>query len=271
MTGMDRDMIHSLQNTLLKRVLKYLRLAKYRKKDGLFVIEGPCLLEEIFRHPERFTCDTVLYREGYDFVSDDLSSKNAGQVREVVTWVWEKAFPEHKSSMSVVALCRRQHDDDVPPVLPRARPVLLLDRIQDPGNLGSLLRSAVGSGFSHIFLSTGSVDAWSPKVLRAGMGAHFRLHIFEFLELTDFIVSNRQNLALVAEPGSLDFFNLTLQTDACFFLGNEGEGLARSIVDHPYVQAVYIPMCAGMESLNVAMAATICCFEWHRQCRSTKL
>ncbi len=141
---------------------------------------------------------------------------------------------------------------------------LLLEDIQDPGNLGSLLRSAAAAGCDAVFLSKGCADAWSPKVLRGGMGGHFGLSVHERVDL----------LALAAEfPGKLlatslraktSLYDCDLRATLGFVIGNEGVGVSPSLLE-VVSQQITIPMPGKMESLNVAAAASICLFEAVRQ------
>ena len=145
-----------------------------------------------------------------------------------------------------------------------SRFVLLLEDIQDPGNLGSMLRSAAAAGCDAVFLSTGCADAWSPKVLRAAMGGHFTLDIHE-----------RQGLLSVAKafPGTLlaaslqanrSLYDCDLRGKVAFLIGNEGAGLSAGLLDVA-TQMVAIPMPGKAESLNAAAATAICLFEAVRQ------
>ncbi|MDO8811263.1 MAG: RNA methyltransferase [Gallionella sp.] len=145
-----------------------------------------------------------------------------------------------------------------------SRFALLLEDIQDPGNLGSMLRSAAAAGCDAVFLSTGCADAWSPKVLRAAMGGHFALHIHE-----------RQDLLGVAKifPGTLlaaslqathSLYDCDLRGKVVFLIGNEGAGLSAELLNLA-TQQITIPMPGKAESLNVAAATAICLFETVRQ------
>ena len=147
------------------------------------------------------------------------------------------------------------------------RPVascLLLEGIQDPGNLGSILRSGVAAGIAQVFLSPGSVFAWAPKVVRSGMGAHFFLSIFEAVDPTE-VVRGFPGRVVAMEPrAESSLFDLDLKGPVAWLFGNEGAGLsdAASRLAHHRVR---IPMPGSAESLNVAAAAAICLFEQVRQ------
>ncbi len=141
--------------------------------------------------------------------------------------------------------------------------VVLLEDIQDPGNLGAILRVAAAAGVQSLFLSKGSTEAWSPKCLRGGQGAHFLLHIHEAADLPACIAAfpGPVYAATLGAPASL--FELDLAGPVGFAFGNEGSGLSPAVrqVAHPFA----IPMPGRVESLNVATAAAVCLFERVRQ------
>ncbi len=143
---------------------------------------------------------------------------------------------------------------------------LLLDRVQDPGNLGTLLRTAAAAGHRKIFCGPGCADPWSPKVLRAGMGAHFFL---EVIALEDWqALLPRLTVPLLATDlhGAQDLYALDLRPPSAWLFGNEGAGVAAELLKAATTR-VRIPQPGKIESLNVAAAAAICLFEQIRQQR----
>ncbi len=155
---------------------------------------------------------------------------------------------------------------DIPTQVPPATlaaPAVLIDRLQDPGNLGSILRSACAAGVWAIYCAKGTVAAWSPKVLRAGMGAHFALSITEDCALEDLVRHAEIPVYTTSSHAPVSLYTLDLSGPVAWIFGNEGHGVAASI--HQGAQGVAIPQPGGMESLNVAAAAAICLFEGVRQ------
>jgi TrmH family RNA methyltransferase len=144
---------------------------------------------------------------------------------------------------------------------------LLLDDLQDPGNVGSILRSAAAAGVTQVLLSKQSVFAWSPKVLRAGQGAHFHLDIREGVDLAAWAAAYRDAggavVAAVAAGGTR-LFAARLAGRVALAVGNEGAGLSPALA-RLATQRVTIPMPGGVESLNAAAAAAVCLFECVRQ------
>ncbi|MBC3935384.1 TrmH family RNA methyltransferase [Undibacterium rugosum] len=141
---------------------------------------------------------------------------------------------------------------------------VVLDGLQDPGNLGSILRSAAAAGIRHVFCSNGTVSAWSPKVMRAGMGAHFLLHIYENCDLVE--VLNRSKIPVLATSShtKTTIYQSTLNQPVVWMFGHEGQGVSAALMAKA-TQTVTIPQQAAIESLNVAASAAICFFEQVRQ------
>ena len=143
--------------------------------------------------------------------------------------------------------------------------VVLLDGIQDPGNVGSILRTAAAAGFRQILLSADCAQVWSPKVLRAAMGAHFTLELHENVNLPEFLATYQGKAILTTLDKTADLLHASDLGQALgWVFGNEGQGV-RAAVAQAAKWRVRIPMPGGMESLNVAAAAAICLFETLRQ------
>ncbi|RZI42312.1 RNA methyltransferase [Herbaspirillum sp. HC18] len=151
---------------------------------------------------------------------------------------------------------------EVPDVLRQA--AVLLDNLQDPGNLGSILRSAAAAGIGHVYCSHGTAAAWSPKVLRAGMGAHFALEIAESVDLVALVRSARIPVLATSSHALRPVFNMDLKQPIAWLFGHEGQGVSLDLLDLA-TDTVAIPHLGRMESLNVAASAAICLFEQVRQ------
>lgn len=141
---------------------------------------------------------------------------------------------------------------------------VLLDAIQDAGNLGSILRSAAAAGISDAFLGSGCAQAWSPRVLRAAMGAHFALRIHEHARLHEVLRDVGGSSISTSLQGGKSIYELDLTGPVAWIFGNEGAGLSTEIKGLTRHSAL-IPMPGGAESLNVAAAAAVCLFEEVRQ------
>jgi TrmH family RNA methyltransferase len=137
---------------------------------------------------------------------------------------------------------------------------VLLDGIQDPGNVGALLRTAAAAGVRQILLAPGSASAWSPKVLRAGQGAHFVLDIHEEADLTAFLARYRGAAAVTCPDGDISLYEADWHGPLAWIFGAEGQGVRQALIDQADLR-LRIPMPGAVESLNVAAAAAICLFE----------
>lgn len=141
---------------------------------------------------------------------------------------------------------------------------VLLDGVQDPGNLGSILRTTAAAGIRLVCCGPGTVLAWSPKVLRAGMGAHFVLDIRENIDLQALVASATVPVFATGTQGATSLHAMDLRSPCAWLFGNEGRGIASSLLKR-CTQQVYIPQQSTVESLNVAASAAICLFEQVRQ------
>lgn len=156
---------------------------------------------------------------------------------------------------------------------PKARPpadpnlVLVLDQVRDPGNTGTILRSAAAAGIELVMLTAGCADVWSPKVFRAGMGAHFRLAVETQSSWASIAQRATGRQAWMADPrGEIAYDQIDWRQHGLLVVGGETEGLSSEALALGCGR-VAIPMCGHTESLNVAMAATVLLFEAARQLR----
>ncbi|MBI5430846.1 MAG: RNA methyltransferase [Nitrosomonadales bacterium] len=202
----------------------------------------------------------------------DKLRANGQEYKVPVTQLDDKLFAELselKTPTGILALI------DIPQPaasIADSRFALLLEDIQDPGNLGSMLRSAAAAGCDAVFMSAGCADAWSPKVLRAAMGGHFSLRQGSGQAMR---IYERQDLLSVAKefPGTLlatslqatrSLYDCDLRGNVAFMIGNEGAGLSAGLLNLA-THKISIPMPGKIESLNAAAATAICLFEVVRQ------
>lgn len=137
---------------------------------------------------------------------------------------------------------------------------VLLDGIQDPGNVGTLLRTAAAAGVKQVLLAPGCASAWSPKVLRAGQGAHFVLAIHEDADLAAFMADYAGTTAVTCLDGSTSLYEAQWRGPLAWVFGAEGQGVRAELIAAARLK-VRIPMPGAVESLNVAAAAAVCLFE----------
>lgn len=142
-----------------------------------------------------------------------------------------------------------------------------LEDMQDPGNVGSILRSAAAAGIATVCLSRHAVHAWSPRVLRAGMGAHFALRVIEGVDLQVLAQGYAGRIIATGMGQGKAVFDADLSGDVALLFGNEGAGLSPALAALAH-ETVHIPMPGRAESLNVGAAAAVCLFERVRQLRT---
>lgn len=171
------------------------------------------------------------------------------------------------------ALSQVEHGIDLLFVIdtPQSRPVgkldrgaVLLENLQDPGNVGSILRSAAAAGIAAVYCSPGTAFAWSPKVLRAGMGAHFGLEIHEQADLAALIDAASVPVLATSSHADATLYQADLRQPVAWLFGHEGQGVSPDLLALA-TQRLAIPHLGEMESLNVAASAAICLFEQVRQ------
>lgn len=144
---------------------------------------------------------------------------------------------------------------------------VLLDGVQDPGNVGSILRSAAASGIRQVYCSPGTAFCWSPKVLRAAMGAHFVLDIFENIELAPLVRDAAIPVLATSGYAAEQLYALDLRRPVAWVLGHEGQGVSSELLALA-THRVAVPHAGQVESLNVAACAAVCFFEQLRQTRA---
>lgn len=166
-----------------------------------------------------------------------------------------------------------EHGINLAFVVPTPRPAqagalmqsaVLLDGVQDPGNVGSILRSAAAAGIKQVFCSPGTAFCWSPKVLRAAMGAHFVLEIFENVDLPELVRGAKVPVLATSGYAAERLYDLDLRRPVAWVLGHEGQGVSQALLDLASHRVV-VPHAGKVESLNVAACAAVCFFEQLRQ------
>lgn len=156
---------------------------------------------------------------------------------------------------------------DMPHAAPSGRlahSAVLLDSVQDPGNMGSILRSAAAAGIVKVYCSAGTALAWSPKVLRAGMGAQFVLEIVEGADLAEIISQSEVPVIATSSHARKSLYGLDLTGEVAWLFGHEGKGVSAELLQLATHQ-IAIPHRGKIESLNVAASAAVCFFEQVRQ------
>ena len=252
--------VTSPDNPRLKHALRLISSSRERRKAGLCVLEGANLV------------DVYLGRHG---VPETVVALDDETAEPRLRHVRERVPPSRVLTLAArdwTALTQLPLEIAVIAVVPTPVPVhgrvadfcMLLEDVQDPGNVGSVLRSAAAAGVAQVYMSAGCAFAWSPKVLRAGQGGHFHLDIFESVDLAAWMRDfHGKTVAAVAANGD-PLFEADLRAPVAVAIGNEGAGLSAALREAA-TRRVTIPMPGGFESLNAAAAAAVCLFECVRQ------
>jgi len=261
---MGRPLIQSTTNDKVKYV-RTLERRRTREKEGRFVVEGVRVVEDALRAG----CVPALA-----FYTSDVEETPRGQaLLQRLTAATPEVYPVSEAVMAVVS------DTVAPQGILAICPIvelqprrdflwLVLDGIQDPGNLGTLLRSAEAAGVDRVWMAPGTVDAFSAKVVRAGAGVHFRLPLVRrsWPEIAHALQGRPVRMAEEGCPLAYD--DVDWQQPAALVVSNEGSGPsdeARQVA----TECIAIPMQGGTESLNVGVAASVILFEAARQRRTS--
>ena len=277
-----------LTNAKIKEIQKLTEKSKARREAGLFVIEGPRMfietplewIEEIYV-TQRFldNADSGLSASTAESVENSHSDHSTSiRASEMITWMNHEVVTEEqmKKLTDTVTpqgiLCVvRQPSYTVEDIInhPGHRLIMILEDIQDPGNLGTIFRTAEGAGASGIIMTKGCADLFNPKVVRSTMGSIYRVPFFvtDDIEQTISLVKNAQIEVFAAHLKGEHFYDEIEYKDAAFLIGNEGRGLKDSTASlaDTYIK---IPMSGELESLNASMAAGILMYEHNRQIRT---
>jgi TrmH family RNA methyltransferase len=254
-------MISSTQNDRVKYV-RSLDRRRVRRREGRFLVEGTRLIDEVVRAGVEPAL--VFYTEAWAETSEGQRllpllrpAEGAWAVDEAVM----AACADTETPQGVLAV--------VPALTLEAGPglILVVDGVRDPGNLGTILRSAEAAGAGQVLLAPGTVDLYNPKVVRGGMGAHFRLpaRALDWAEIGAQVAGRRVWLADAAGEVAYDAVDWTVPS--ALIVGGEAAGAGAEAAALAGGR-VLIPMVGGAESLNAAMAATVILFEAARQARS---
>jgi TrmH family RNA methyltransferase len=254
-------MITSNQNSKIKLIRALLGRSKERREAGAFVAEGVRLVEEAVK--ANWTCRFALYDE-------TLSERGRLQVEglrlkgvdmEEVSASVMKSISETEAPQGILAVLELTQL----PITNHPNFILIPDQIRDPGNLGTLLRSAAASGVDAVLIPPETTDAFAPKVLRSGMGAHFRLPIHSMSwEEIEKVVKLEGLKVYVADMDGPSCWETDLRQPVTLIIGNEAEGVSESARKLANGK-ISIPMSGETESLNAGVAGSVLMFEVMRQ------
>ncbi|MEW6661994.1 MAG: TrmH family RNA methyltransferase [Bacillota bacterium] len=264
---MADQIISSKNNPLIKKAAA-LKRRKERQSSGLFLLEGVRILEE------------ALTKAEIEYMLFTLRLTAAGRGKELIARALAKGVPCYPIAENLLqVICSTEHPQGVVGVVKRkdyslesiiSQPecfLLFADQVQDPGNLGTIMRTASAVGATGIILSPGTVDPYNEKTIRSTMGAILSIPILEGIKVEEFLDQARCNQVKVVAgdlEGKKPHFHTNLSGKICIAVGNEAGGISpelRAGAD----ELVTIPLKCNVESLNVAVAAAILLYEKIRQ------
>lgn len=263
------QLITSRDNPLIQRLRKLAQDPNAYRKLGEVWLEGDHLcsacLERGQTVPMAVVAESVwLGEHGLGAGTDPAAAKltalarQAGKVVVVPDALWS-AFTGLESPARIGFLLKREAAEEGASGIRAGVPSIVLDRVQDAGNVGSILRSASALGVVQVVAIKGTAALWSPKVLRAGMGAHFGLHLVEQVQ-ADALSELAVPLIATSSHADHELHVAPLPEPCAWVMGHEGQGVSEAIMQQ-CAQTVSIPQPGGEESLNVASAAAICLYE----------
>ena len=260
-------MLTSVRNPLVKQI-KLLHRAKGRRESGQFLLEGTHLIQEAgaVDYPLDVLCCTAAWRDRYPSVFA-IAAERAERVEEVTPEVLAAMATTVTPDGAIAAAPREYRDRVMDPSQP-FRCGILLETVQDPGNLGTIVRAAAAAGADRLWTSADCVDLDHPKVLRATAGQWFRLPCGVCADPIAAVAQAQGAgvtvVAATVDPGAASYWDVPLAGPVLLVLGNEGAGRSAELAAAADVQ-VRIPLAPGVESLNVAIASALLLYEVARQ------
>ena len=236
-------MIESVNNEQIKEIRK-LKDKKYRDESNLFLVEGDHLVREAYKSGN--LVKLILTEDIYDFDVEKLlvSDKVIKSISEL-------------NNSSVIGICKKISTE-----LNLTKNVLILDGLQDPGNLGTIIRSCIAFGIDNLVLSNNTVDLYNSKVIRSTQGMIFNINIIrdDLSKVISLLKENNYNIYGTNVVNGIDIKDVKKDEKYAIIMGNEGNGISKdvsSLVD----KNIYIKMNEKCESLNVAVSASIILYE----------
>ena len=251
--------IESKNNNLFKEI-KRLKEKKYRIKCNKYLIEGLRFVEEAIK--SKVSIDSIIFTDSFKEKNPDLFLKINENIKLIqMNEVLLKQLCSTENPQGIVGVINMQNKE-----LKSGELVVLVDKVQDPGNMGTIIRTAHAAGAAGIVMTKGTVDIYNDKTLRSTMGSIFYIPIVEDDSL-DFVKSLKKEgykLVVSSLQGKNNFFEENLQGKVMIAVGNEGNGVSDEVYDIADIK-VKIPMPGEAESLNVAVATSIMIYEKIRQ------
>lgn len=260
--------ISSKENLIIKRI-KQLEYKKYREKYQQFLLEGVNLIEEGLKNNAEF--HFVVYKD--TFLNDSYNEELISCLLEKNILVYNvpdvlfEYIADTESPQGIISVVAKPQFDFQSILETSGTNLLVLDRIQDPGNMGTILRTADASGIDGVIVIKGSVDLYLSKTIRAAAGSIFRIPV-TYMEDTTTVIStlkvHNKKIIATSPRAELYCYDIPLDKDTALIIGNEANGVSIEIIQSAD-NIVKIPMIRATESLNASVAASIIMYEMVRQ------
>ena len=253
----EMKVITSRDNSIYKSAQRLLR-KKYRDEQGMYLMEGVKPLRDAI--DTGIGIEKVFICEGTG-AEKELAGWTDAEDRQVFLSrsLFDK-LSETETSQGIIAVARKnQPDEEAFAKASEGKGLIVLDRLQDPGNLGTIIRTAEAAGYGGLILVKGSADSYAPKVVRAAAGSLFRMPILQVQSAEETIKLLRKlgrRIVVTYLEGGLNCFDAELRPADAIVIGNEGQGVSQDFADAADVRVI-IPMEGQIESLNAAVAAGI--------------
>nr|WP_302597892.1 RNA methyltransferase [uncultured Cellulosilyticum sp.] len=255
---MTNKLITSMQNALIKNIVQLQKKKSARKKQGLFVVEGIRAVNEIPKDVE-----VMHYITTPEIKAEEI--KNLEHHKwVVVTEEIYKAISETQSPQGAMAVVKMPETSLENMRIKKDGFYLILENLQDPGNLGTIIRTAHAFNVDGVFLTKGTVDLYSPKVVRATMSSLFHVPVIIDYEIAEYIEAMEKvgvtTYATHLSEVAKSIYETKFEEGTALIIGNEGNGISQTVKE-AVKNHIIIPMPGGCESLNASVAASICLYE----------
>ncbi len=248
--------VSSTKNNFVKE-LKKLSKKKYRQEQGHYLIEGLHLIEEALRSKANVTT-IIMTHQGQELLTE-LPLTSDKRAYYLLSDDVFKSVSDVPAPQGIMALIKLEQVNSLKNLSGR---LLLLDNVQDPGNVGTMIRTADAAGYAGVVLGEGCADIYNPKVLRSMQGSHFHVTIVEANLAAIIFELKEKGMGIYGtelNPEAIDYRLLKCAADFALIMGNEGQGVSSQLLQLTD-KNVYIPIIGQAESLNVAVAAGILMF-----------
>ncbi len=255
-------MITSTSNQQMKNLQLLMKKAKARNEQGVFVVEGP----KMFREAPKDWVSQVYVAESF---YKENESMLADYQYEIVSDSVFKTVSDTQTPQGILCLVKKPEYELSQLLRGDETHLLILESVQDPGNLGTMLRTGEGAGITGVIMNQTTVDLFNPKTIRSTMGSIYRMPFYVTADLAGTIQElKEQGVGVYAAhlKGKMQYDEPDYRKACAFMIGNEGNGLSDEIADlaDTYIR---IPMCGQVESLNAAISASLLMYEANRQRR----